>query len=342
MSTYDVVIFDDCSAPFSPRLAVEKGLGGVEWTLMLLAEALADDGLRVLVLSNLDGSWRRPDGRLEYGHCSRAYSEEIACDAVVVSRWSAVPPKIAARRVAFSLHDIPEKWMFAGNYKWLDKGAPAVCVSTWLAGSVGAVGERSGYWRCPVIAPMLLDECYERGPKDQTKFVYASAAVKGLTATIDAWALIREYFSETHWGELFVATNGYDKPSDKDAKRMAEIAVRPLGQLPARRIISELRGAAGLFFANNFPETHCVIASTALALGCRTHVLTLDDPAALPETLAGAPLLTCDKHAFVEDFVSAYLRPEDPRWLLPVDQIPDRRARALLPRWKEVLFDDAA
>ena len=40
---------------------------------MLLAQALADDGLRVLVLTNFDGSWRRPIGQglLEYGHIAR-------------------------------------------------------------------------------------------------------------------------------------------------------------------------------------------------------------------------------------------------------------------------------
>jgi hypothetical protein len=341
MSTYDVVIFDDASSPFSPRLAESKGLGGVEWTLMLLAQALAEDGLSVLVLNKLDGRWTHQPicqaGWLEYGHYSRAYSEKISCEALVVSRWSAVPP-VAHKRVVFSMHDIPASWMFARTRKWLDEGAPAVCVSTWLAGKIGELGRD---WRCPVIAPMLRDECYERGPKNPNVFVYASAAVKGLPETIDTWECIREHFPETHLTELYVATNGYDKPSDTDALRMYELAIRPLWQLPARAIIAALRNAAGLFFVNSYPETHGIICSTALALGCRTHVLTLDDPAALPETLAGAPLLTRDKHAFVEDFVRAYRDSAQDTYVMPAEMVPDRRADALLPAWKEVLFDAA-
>ena len=210
-----------------------------------------------------------------------------------------------------------------------------VCVSTWLKDKLSEIAL---HWRREVIAPMLLDECYERGPKDQNKMVYASAAIKGLTATLDTWECIRENFQETHWGELFMATNGYDNPSDKDRKRMDEIAVRPLGQLPARRIIEELRGAAGLFFVNTFHETHCMVAATAIALGCRCHILAPTDPAALPETLAGAPLLTTSKHDFIEQYVDAFLHPDDPKWVLPIEKVPDRRARTLLPMWKEVLF----
>ena len=334
--TFDVVLYDDCSTAFSPRLAEERGLGGVEWTLMLLAQALVDDGLSVLVLNKFDSSWTA--GRLEYGHFSRAVSEAIVCDALVVSRWSAVPRAIEARRVVFSMHDIPATWMFERTRKWLDEGAAAVCVSTWLADKIGELGGRSGDWRRPVIAPMLLDECYERGVRDPNVFVYASAAVKGLPETMDTWALIREHFPETHLTELHVATNGYDKPSDADARRMDELAVRSLGQLPARQVIAALRNAAGLFFVNAYPETHGIICSTALALGCRTHVLTLDDPAALPETLAGAPLLTRDKHEFVESFVRAYRDTDQDTYVMPAALVPDRRAKVLLPAWKDVLF----
>lgn len=333
MSNWDVIICDDHSTPFSPRLAAERGLGGVEWTLMLLAAALADEGLEVLVLNRFDGRWTHTpivqSGFLEYGHISRAYSEKLACKALVVSRWSAVPP-IVADRVVFSLHDVPARWMFARNRKWLDAGAMAVCVSTWLAHKIGELAP----WRTSVIAPMILDQCYERGVKNPYQFVYASAAVKGLPETIDTWEIIREHFPETHLCELLVATNGYDKPSDKDAARMDELNIRSLGQLTGRGVIATLRNAAGLFFVNSYPETHCLIASTALALGCRCHVLTLGDPAALPETLAGAPHLTRDRHAFIERFVESY-REDEPG--TPPYLVPDRRDTALLPAWREVL-----
>jgi hypothetical protein len=628
VKSYDVVIFDDVSSPFSPRLAEERGLGGVEWTLMLLAQALAEEGLEVLVLNKLDGRWAHQPicqaGWLEYGHYSRAYTEKIGCEALIVSRWSAVPP-IETNRVVFSMHDIPARWMFARTRKWLDGGAQAVCVSTWLADKIGDLGGRSGYWRCPVIAPMLRDECYERGPKNPNVFVYASAAVKGLPETIDTWELIREHYPETHLTRLLAGTNGYDVPSEREALRMYELGISSMGSLPARGVIAALREAAGLFFVNTYPETHClhpdtrisvpgdhrggpptvriadvvgksgfpvwaydveanrfkiatcnkvwqtkiademvaidldsgatlrvtpdhlvmtydrewvpagelrpgqrllalnyrynvaiqdgdgrwrdehrlvgewmagrplrpdehvdhmdptrldnrpemltvmsqadhiskthvgkrlsathkqqvgaasrgrmasrpaaermadderlarlgrehfkrteermltdpvfaaqmratrsataakgwetrrakslanhkvvsvrriaggpvfdmeveglhnfiaeeivvhncIIAATALALGCRTHVLTLDDPAALPETLAGAPLLTRDKHRFVEDFVRAYRDTDQDTYVMPRELVPDRRADALLPAWKEVLFDAA-
>ncbi len=336
MKTFDIVVWDDLSAPFNPVLAEHKALGGVEWTLMLLAEALADEGLSVLVLNRSDRPWTyRPicqAGWLEYGHVSRAFVETIACRTLIVSRSSAVPP-VLADRVVFSLHDIPETWMFAGQRRWLDDGAAAVCVSSWQAAKLGAIAD----WCRPVIAPMMLDECYARGPKDPNVFVYASAAMKGLRETIDAWALIRRLFPETHLTELWVATNGNDSPSKADAARMVDLGARSLGQLPARRMLAALRNAAGLFFVNTYPETHCIVAGAALALGCRCHVLTLADPAALPETLADSPLLTADSHAFVEQFVARYRGESD--WAMPLDRVPDRRARALLPAWKEVLLD---
>lgn len=335
MRTFDVILFDDAGHGFSPRIAAERGLGGVEWTLILLAEALARSGRDVLVLSNFDGGWI--GSNCEFGHVSRAYAESFTCDALIVSRWSAVPP-IAHRRLVFSMHDIPERWMFGHAKRYLDKGAPAVCVSGWLAGKLG---DMDPAWFCPVIEPMMLDECYDRGGplagmrKDPNAFVYASSAVKGLTETIETWALIREHFQETHLCELLVATN-YDKPSAKDAKRMADLGVRYIGQLPARAMLAVLRNSAGMFYVNSFPETFCLVAAAALALGCRTHVLTLAEPGALPTTLAGSPLLTSSKHAFVERFVSSYLKPDD-SLVVPAGKVPDRRMRALLPAWNEVL-----
>lgn len=329
MRTFDVILFDDAGHGFSPRIAAERGLGGVEWTLILLAEALARSGRDVLVLSNFDGGWI--GSNCEFGHVSRAYAESFTCDALIVSRWSAVPP-IAHRRLVFSMHDIPERWMFGHAKRYLDKGAPAVCVSGWLAGKLGDIDQS---WDKVVIPPMMFDECYARGPKTPNAFVYASAAVKGLTETIETWALIREHFQEMQLCELLVATN-YDRPSAVDDKRMADLGVRYLGQLPAREMLAALRNSAGLFYVNSFPETFCLVAAAALALGCRAHVLTLADPGALPTTLAGSPLLTSSRHEFIERFVSSYMKPDD-SLVVPAGKVPDRRMRALLPAWNEVL-----
>lgn len=266
---YDVILFDDCSTGFSPRIAQDKGLGGVEWTLMLLAEALAGEGLRVLVLSRLDGSWRQ--GSVEYGHIARAFEEKLSCQALVVSRWSRVPP-IEHKRLAFSLHDIPERWMFAHQRRWLGEGAEAVCVSSWLADKVRALDadsthyRRSGVWSCHVIAPMLLDECYESGARDPDVFVYASAAVKGLPETIDTYALIRDHFPEVRTTRLLVATNGYDKPSAAETERMQKLGIEWIGQLTGRGVIAALRGAGGLFYVNSFPETHCLHPDTRVSI----------------------------------------------------------------------------
>ncbi len=328
---YDVILWDDVSAPFNPRIADERGLGGVEWTFILLAGALARDGLRVLVLSK--GPTGSYDG-VEYDHISRAYAEALSCRALVVSRWSQVPP-VEHRRLVFSYHDVPERWVHARHQRWLDQGALAVCVSSWQARKLEEIGPS---WFTRVIAPMLLDECYEgAAARDERRFVYASAAVKGLTPTLDTWALLKESFRELDDAEMLVATNGYDDPSEAHrARRLPGVCF--VGQAPARRIIAALRSSAGLFFVNDYPETHCMIASTALALGVRCHVLAQNDPAALPETLAGSPLFTRSRHDFIEQFVQAYLSPRDPRWVLPRSDVPDRRAAALLPAWKEVLF----
>lgn len=344
--SYDVVLYDECSSALSPRRADVEGVGGVEWSHMLLADALSREGEKVLVLSSYKGCERYDgdrSGSIEYGHVSRVFEERISCGALIVSRWSRVPATVEAERVVFSEHDIPETWMYDHQRPWLDDGAPMVCVSPWLAHAISDVGadwrRTVGDWRRVVIPPMMLDECYapiEDGEKQPTKFVYASAALKGLTPSLDVWGLIREHFPETLLAELFVATNGYDDPSLNDSRRMDAMGVRPLGRLPARAIIRELRSAAGLFYVNSYSETFSMIGFAAMALGCRTHVLCLGNPGALPETLRGSRLVTTSKHDFIEDFARAYVNDAD--WAVPPGEIPDLRARALLPRWTEVLY----
>ncbi len=337
-ATYDVVLYDECSSALSQRRADTEGIGGVEWSYIMLADALSREGSKVLVLSTFKGCERHVgdrSGSVEYGHISRAFESRLSCGALVVSRWSRVPAWIEAERVVFSEHDIPEQWMYDHQRPWLDKGASMVCVSPWLKREIGKLGD----WERRVIAPMMLDECYEPVGEDEkrpTKFVYASAALKGLKQTLEVWDLIREHFPETLLAELYVGTNGYDDPSLSDTKKMEALGVRALGRLTARQMIRELRSAAGLFYVNAYTESFGMVPFAAMALGCRTHVLCLESPGALPDTLGGSRLVTTSKHDFIEDFARSYVQGGD--WTVPRGEIPDLRARALLPRWTEVLY----
>lgn len=323
--TYDVIIFDSVGGPVSPRIAEERGVGGAEWTYLMLASALARSGRRVLVLSN---HTRREVGDAVFGHVSFAYETGVVCDTLIVSRWSK-PPPIEAKRIVWSLHDIPQPWMF----EHVSRYAVVVPVSHWHAARVRQLRPDLD---CRPIPPMLLDECYVRGEKDPNKFVYASAAMKGLAATLSIWEVLKKTYCELGAAKLYVCVPRDELSIDEAWAQRFDVCA--LGQLPARRVIAELRSAVGLFYVNSYTETNCMVAGAAIALGCRPHVMCRGDPGGLPETLREHPLLTAELDPFMDDFVRCYLDDAAATRMTPsLGDVPDRRMRALLPVWNEVL-----
>ena len=318
MRTYDVIFYDTIGMAYTGSTPEQGGLGGSELQVILLAEALAEHGRSVLVLNRTEENCCV--NGVEYRH-NRAGNSELSCDVLLVQRYSNLPP-IRARRIIVAASDIPGNHydhfasLFANS-----PDAALVAVSDWQKALFPK------HWPVTVIPCILPAFVYDvKRPVNPRKFVYASAALKGLDATLAAWKELRDSGVEA---ELCVCTPGYDTV---DADLLASNGVRFLGSLPFRRVVEEIATSAGLFYVNTWSETFCIVAALAEALRRRVHILCASDPAALPQTVA-SPLVTTDRAEFLANFRAALRDPDNPRWH---GAAHDYRPDHLVPRWLEL------
>lgn len=322
MADYDVIFYDRVGVACTGATPRERGLGGSEHQILLLAEALARGGKRVLVLN----ATREPasEAGVEYRNHGMAAASDLECEALVVCRYSPIPP-IRAQKTVVAASDIPYRAydhlapLFMGA-----RDATLVAVSQWQATHFPRT------WRTVVIPNFLPDEIYARPPAPPAhprRFVYASAALKGLNETLEAWRALRP-----EGGELLVCSPGYDA-SSVDARDVAGMGARWLGSLPFHEVVELIADSAGLFYVNVFPETFCIVAALAEALGRRTHILCLEGRAGL-ETTVRSPLVTTERARFEEDFRAALEKGG------PVGERHDFSASAVVPLWRELLFHE--
>lgn len=318
---YDIILYDRVGMRYTGHTPACGGLGGSEFQAILLAEGLAGNGRSVLVLNNSNEE-AKVNG---VDYANHAKIESItACDVLIVQRYSPLPP-IAARKVIVAASDIPGNHydhfaaLFAGS-----QDATLVAVSEW---------QRKLFppgWNSIVIPNMLPDEVYEfRCIAEPGRFVYASAALKGLEPTLKTWRELRQRSGRDDL-KLRVCTPGYDQAETSD---FADAGVCFLGSLPFRRVVEEIAGAAGIFYVNAWSETFGIVPALAEALKRRTHVLCTSDPGGLPETI-NSPLLTTDRETFERQFLEALATPMEPRWQASAQEF---RASRLMDRWVELL-----
>ena len=315
MTDHDVIFFDTIGMAYDGATPLHKGLGGSEFEALLLAEALASHGLRVLVLNNTQSAANF--NGVEYANHGE-HQHVSACDVLILQRYSAIPA-IRARKILIAASDIP------GNfYDHLDELATSDQDVTLVAVSEWQKNLYPRSWARVVIPNMLPDFVYavERAANPR-KFVYASAALKGLKDTIEAW---QQVVSASDNLELCVCTPGYDSV---DADALAALGITFLGSLPFDRVVEEIASSAGLFYVNTYSETFCIVAALAEALGRRTHILCTGDPGALPTTI-NSPLLTTDRDKFLREFRNALAAPDDARWL---GAAKDYRVSTVTEQW---------
>ncbi len=318
---YDIVLYDSIGMPYTGATPENHGLGGSEFQAILVAEGLAERGRRVLVLNNTTKS--ESIRGVDYANHARA-QYMTACDVLVVQRYSQLPP-ILARKTIVAASDVPGNHydhfspLFAGH-----GDATLVAVSAWQR-RLFAAG-----WRSVVIPNMLPDEIYSQERTAKTsRFVYASAALKGLEPTLEAWQTLRKR-SRRDDLELRICTPGYDHA---DTTRFANAGVRFLGSLPFRQVIGEIADSAGIFYVNAWSETFGIVPALTEALKRRTHILCTSDPGGLPDTI-NSPLLTSDRETFDRQFLEALATPNEPRWQAPAN---DFRASRVIDRWLELI-----
>jgi tetratricopeptide (TPR) repeat protein len=323
---YDVILFDSIGMPYTGSTPEHSGLGGSEFESILLAEGLARRGFRVLVLNQT--LLPATEGGVEYANHEAALSIAFACRVLILARYSQVPPVrfgrlvVAVSDMAGKSHGHLEPY-FAGV-----ADATLVALSTWHRSLFPAT------WRAAVIPYILPERVYSYEAKvNPHRFVYASAALKGLRETLAIWQELKRDPALAD-AELVVCTPGYDAV---DEGALARAGVRFLGSLPFDKVVHEIASSAGMFYVNTFPETFCIVAALAEALGRRVHVLCVKGAGALHETVR-SPLVTASRDEFVASFRAAYALPDDPRWYAAAR---DYHETTVMAEWLRVLGLDA-
>lgn len=316
---YDVVIYDAVGMPYSG--SEDSGLGGSEFAVIRLSKALAACGKRVLVKCSL------PAGSVYVGDDVEFSSvhdrDDIETKVMILQRYSRVPNHIGFNRLLIQVHDMPDLPTVEYQDQFFTRWPTTtlICNTEW---------QRQLYptqWRAAVIPALLPDIMKSRIPARRVgHFVYASAAMKGLPQTVDAWTTLRKHYPQLVDAKLHVISS-WDVPFDpKDESIVLE------GQLTSQQLGELIGSVEGTFYVNRFPETFCVTAAMAEALGTRNHILCLNGFGALGEVLSGAQHVTDDGMQFEADFISAYGLIQ-----YPIRARRDYSVVAGVKRWLEVL-----
>ncbi len=321
---YDIVLYATVGMPYTGSTPEHAGLGGSEFETILLAEALAARGRSVLVLNKTTRQVR--ERGVDYAnHDAVLEPPVLSCKFLLIQRYSEIP-QILAERIVVVATDIP-RHEYDHLYTLFDGGPDAtlVTVSEWQRAHFPA------HWQSKTIPNMLPEYVYDLDrPINPRRFVYASAALKGLDATLAAWQELYDG-GGMEGAELCVCTPGYDSV---DVDDLASRGVRFLGSLPFHRVAEEIAASAGLFYVNAWTETFCIVAALTEALGRRVHILYTSEPGGLPLTVR-SPLVTGDRAKFLADFRAALGDPDNPRWR---GAAYDYRVSSVMPQWLE-LFD---
>ena len=335
---FDVIVHDDVSSAIHPLVAERGGMAGAEHQVVLLAEGLAARGHRVLVRSRL--------GRLGATARAAVYEDasspgEIGARALLIHAYSSIPAGVRADRTLVLSKDMPGGGFHDHFSPHLESGEwTHVAPSEWASGYYGHVYPK---WKRRVVLPYMVpdaiydrpkgNECELRHYRSPRRFFYASAAIKGLSRTLDVWNELADRLD--HGAELHVCLPGYDEPSAADRESFGYRGVTFRGSLTPAQLVEELSTASGLFYVNTFRETFCMTAVTGEVLGCRTHVLCEGGGfGALEETLRSG-LVTDRREQFDRLFEHGLdLRsPTDLTW-----RPRNFRVSAVLPRWEEALL----
>lgn len=283
---YDVVFYDSVGSAMPGQPG--QPMGGSERGLMVIAQALAER-MHVAVISEnappgVHAMMTSRDAKGHLVYYGQGGAAEVQAPTVVIHRYSRYPEPLSRawlRRVFVLATDVGGEHHAHQEHLLgrRDDPLPAtlVCVSSWQASTFPK------HWRKIVLPPPLPDAVYDRPipPKDPHKLVYASAAVKGLDATLTAWRRMKRHHPiNTAAMKLHVAM-GWGAPE----RPPTDPDVVYHGLVSPDELVALFDDAAGLFFVNTFPETFCAVAAIAEARGCAMHVYPVEGVGALHTTM---------------------------------------------------------
>jgi predicted O-methyltransferase YrrM len=324
----DLLIVNSIGPAFTSKT---EHLGGSELEIIQVAHGLARLGHRVVVANAITKEVM--DDGVRY--IPFAAADGLKVESLWIER-STQPPSIYAKRIVIRATDV-----FCAPYEThrglLESGTAAVAFNTrWQ-------GDGFSFAKEKILIPPILD--YDLGGPAPAKvpglFVYASAPMKGLVATLELWrGLHRKHKKVLRKAKLKLALPGQsgfygDLPvtlTDEDKSFGVSYAPSP-NLTEYRRIIAS---AEGLFYGNRMPETFCCAGAFAERFGTRTHILCLNGMGGLGEALVNTSLVTIDQVEFERSFMEAWQSAERrEKWY--ATNVPNRSAEAILPQWEEAL-----
>ena len=157
----------------------------------------------------------------------------------------------------------------------------------------------------------MLAKRTNKPPLFPHRFVYASAACKGLQQTLEAWAKL----PLPKDAELVVTNPGYDTyEAERIIRELQPKQVKYLGVMPSMDDVADiLAESAGLFYVNTHAECTSITLAMCEALGRRVHMLCLQGLGGVKETVS-SPLVTEDPKEFSRDFLLSLHEKEEKEW----------------------------
>lgn len=324
LQNYDLVIFDPHGVAYTSTTHRHGGLGGSEFEVVLLAEALAQKGVKIAVLN----AFKFPT--VEYGVHYWPHDilrlHTVKCKTLLMLRSFDVPyTRIEYDNVRFWITDIPDQNTVNQMSPWAMPGRPGnvVCVSNWQRSMLPPM------WNTTTIHNMIPDWVYDLGPKAKVpgKNIYASAALKGLEPTIEFWKeLKKNYFMKK--SELFVCHPGYDAI---DVEKLKANKINFMGSLSFPQLVEEMRTSEKMFMVSSLPETFGISPVLAEVLGVVPQIMFMQHPGALTEVLANSDRVTGNADLFQKQVF------DNAKELPVLKPANDYRVSKILPKWQKEL-----
>lgn len=293
---FDVMLYDSIGVIFNDEIVAQQAIGGSEFVLWQLAHEMGRRGFKVLVQLSRHRGVQNVYQNVTYRYGAIQHPLEIT--HLIHHRYSDLSyiPKVTWKTRSFLCSDL---WgQHYADLQSMVVPGNVVCVSPWQSAQFPA------HWSVTTIANPLPMHVYESTEisRDPKVFVYASAALKGLESTLIMWQKLRSIYPELKDSRLRVLSPGYDNAAALCLTQKE--GVEFVGSVPFQQVINEFRGAAGLFFVNDFPETFCITAAIAEASGARVHCW-MRNGGAIRDTV-NSHLVSTSEDVFIRDFRNLY------------------------------------
>lgn len=286
----DIILFDTSGSPYTGQTVHITGMGGSEFQAILLLEAMAAVGKKVVCLNNTTETIEH-NGVLYLPNISVA-NYQFKCNHLIIHRTSFIPRKIQHKKCYQWVTDLngPQNLPF---YDLLESGKCKLVTLSNFSNEQFPIT-----WDKHVINFMIPDWVYNYPtPENKSDFIYASSIMKGYNATLQYWSYFKNngYLKDK---KLHVCLPGYDNPPNDIS--IQQLDVNYLGTLTFKDVVETMSKCEGMFYVNNVPETFCISAVLAEILKTTPYIYCLNGIGALNEVLKSNTVTTNIK-AFMDD-----------------------------------------